>query len=198
MTGLPALIAYLVVETLRNPREAAGRLIALDPPNEARWIGLVLVSVLALIVTRIGLPLIPSEGRPAYIVLLSDPVLGVPMQIMSQLMIAGAVAAVGRVFGGRGSFADTLLLVVWLEFLMVLAQAAQVIVLLTLPPLGLLVGYAALGLFLWLLVQFTAAVHDFTHPGKVALGMIVSFVAIVVILSLVLFMLGITPTIEKG
>ena len=60
-----------------------------------------------------------------------------------------------------GGFADALLLVVWLEFLLTLAQAAQMLVMFVSPPLATIIAFAALGMFLWLLAQFTAALHGF-------------------------------------
>lgn len=198
MTGLPALIVHLAVQSVRAPRDAARWLIALDPPNEARWIGLLLVSVLALIETSLGLLLIPMEGRPAGFAVLADPVMGVPAQVVSLLVLAGAIAGVGRLFGGIGTFADALLLVVWLEFLLVVAQAVQILLFVLVPPLGLLIAYAALAMFVWLLVHFVAALHGFTSLAKVTLGMVLSFFAIVTVLALILGVLGIAPPVEKG
>lgn len=198
MTGLPAFIADLVMETLRSPRDAARRLIALDPPMEARWIGLLLVSVLALLETRIGGLILPLDDQPPVFALAADPVLGVPFQVMSQLAIAASIAWIGRIFGGTGGFADALLLIVWLEFMLVLAQAVQLAALILVPPVGLLIAFVAIGLLIWLLIQFAAALHGFTNLVYVAAGMVVSFLVIITVLSMVLIILGVTPPVEKG
>ena len=198
MTDLPALIAYLTAETLRNPRDAAGRLIALDPPMEARWIGLLLVAVLALLETRLGMLIVPLQGQQPLFALAADPVLGVPFQVFSALLIAGSIAGIGRIFGGTGRFADALLLTIWLEFIVILAQAVQLVALALFVPAGLLLGFAAIGLLIWLLVQFTAALHGFTNLVLVGLGMVLSFLAIITILSFLLIMFGFTPPTEKG
>lgn len=198
MTGLPALVTDLVMETLRSPREAARRIIALDPPMEARWIGLLLVSVLALLETRLGGLVLPLDDQPPIFALAADPVLGVPFQVLSQLVIAIAIAGIGRIFGGTGSFADALLLIVWLEFMLVLAQAVQLVALVLVPPVGMLIAFVAIGLLIWLLVQFTAALHGFTNLALVVLGMVVSFLVIITILSMVLIMFGVAPPVEKG
>ncbi len=198
MTQLNALTVYLTAETLRNPQEAARQLIALDPPMEARWIGLLLVSVLALLETRLGMQIVPLDGQPPLFALASDPVLGVPFQVFSALLIAGSIAVIGRIFGGTGQFADALLLTIWLEFIVILAQAVQLVALALLPPVGLLFGIAAIGLLIWLLVQFTAALHGFTNLVRVGLGMVVSFLAIITILSFLMMLLGFTPPMEKG
>ena len=56
---------------------------------------------------------------------------------------------------------------------------------------------AALGIFVWLLVQFTAALHGFRNPLKVLFGMIASFLFIVMILTVILTSLGIVATVPK-
>lgn len=197
MTAIGPLIVDLVAHTLRHPREAARRLIGFDLPMEARWLGLLLVAVVALLETRIALLFMPADQQAAVFSILADPWLGVAFQILSLVIIAGAMAYVGRVFGGQGSFADALLLVAWLEFLLTLAQAVQMLVMFVAPPLATLIAFAALGMFLWLLAQFTAALHGFRDLAKVFVGMVASFFVIVVVLAVLLSMLGVLPPIEK-
>lgn len=198
MTDARTFLVELVTETLRSPQTAARRLIALDPSMEARWTGLFLVAVLALLETRLALLIMPGVGAGPAFPWVGDPWIGIPVQIVSLLIIAAAMAWVGRGFGGTGNFPDALLLVAWLEFLLTLAQAIQIVALLVVPPLGALIAIAALVLFLWLLVQFTAALHGFTDLLKVFIGMVVSFIVIVTLLAILLTMLGIVPPLTKG
>ncbi len=60
MTGLPALVADLARQTMRDPRGGVRRLLAMDLPMEARWIALLLVTVLAVLVTRLSLVFLPK------------------------------------------------------------------------------------------------------------------------------------------
>jgi hypothetical protein len=195
MTGWPALVADLGAQTLRDPRAAVRRLIGFDPPVEARWLGLLLVTVLAVFVTRLSTLALPAGAEPDFVALVADPILGVPAQALSILLVAGAITAIGRVFGGQGRFADALLVVVWVQFLMALAQVAEFVVMLALPPLGAPVAIAALGLFLWVLAQAIAEIHGFQNLFKVFLGMVGGFVLVVTALAVILSALGILPAV---
>ena len=166
MTGWVDIIGDLAVETIRAPRAAARRIIALDLPTEARWTGLLLVAVLALLETRLAVVMMPGYDAGPIFGVVANPWYGIPVQVLSLLLIAGCMAVVGRIFGGTGNFLDALVLVIWLEFLLTLAQALQLLALLIFPPLGALIAFAALGLFLWLLAQFTAALHGFKDLAR--------------------------------
>ncbi|SPH17936.1 hypothetical protein DEA8626_01465 [Defluviimonas aquaemixtae] len=194
--GLSPLFADLVRQTIRNPQGAARRLIALDPPMEARWIGLFLVTILALLITRVAILTMPTGTEPQFFAMLAHPWLGIPLQAGSMVVMAAGIAGGGRIFGGTGRFADALLLVVWLQVMLTLLQAVQFFALLILPPLGALIAFAAIGVFLWFLVHFTAALHDFTNLPLVFFGLLVGFVTLVVALAVLLMLLGVSPPVE--
>ena len=62
--------------------------------------------------------------------------------------------------------------------LLLLVQAAQLVLSLILPGVAGILGLASIVLFLWLTVQFTKALHGFRSSAKVALGLIgTAFVA---------------------
>jgi len=195
MTGWPALVADLALQTLRDPRGAVRRVIALDPPMEARWLALLLVTVLAVLVTRASLLAMPVAGEPGFIALVADPLVGVPAQAVSLVVAAAAIAGIGRLFGGRGTFADAILVVAWVEFLMTLAQAAELVVMFLVPPLGMLLVLAVLALFLWIVVNAVAELHGFRSLLKVSLGLALGFVVVVVFLATLLAALGILPAV---
>lgn len=182
----------LLLRTLRDPQEAARRLLALDIPGEARWIAVLLVAVLAVISLDLALWMVP-EAEPSIFSLLANPWLGLPLQVISILILAVVMAGAGRPLGGKGTYADALTLVTWIEFVMVVAQAVQIAAMLVLPPLSLLVSITSLVLFVWLMVHFTAALHGLTNLGQVVLALIVGFVVVVVLAAVVLAVLGISP-----
>lgn len=195
MNGVAPLIATLLPETFRDPQSAARRIIALGLPMEARWLGLALVVVLAVIETQIALLLIPGSGQPEFLAVLSDPLVGVPAQALALFLVALVIDRIGAVFGGRGRFADALLLVVWIEFVMTLAQAAQLLAMLVLPPVGALLAIAVMIGFIWILAQFIAALHGFENLFKVILGMVVGFAIVVTILATLFASLGLMPPV---
>lgn len=182
----------LLLRTLRDPQGVARGLIAADIPAEARWIAIALVAVLTVVSLDLALWLVPA-GEPSVFSMLSNPWLGLPVQVISILLVAGVMTGAGRPFGGRGSYADALTLTAWIEFIMVVAQAVQIVTMLILPPVSLIISVGSLVLFVWLMVHFTAALHDLSNLGQVFLAVIVGFVLVVVLVALVLGLLGITP-----
>lgn len=191
MTGWPALLADLGRETLAAPRAGTRRLLAMDVPMEARWLGLFLVTVLAVLVTGVSLLLLPPGAEPGFLAILADPFVGVPAQALSLVVAAAAVAWIGGAFGGRGGFADALLVIVWIEFLMTAAQVAELGVMLVVPPLGAILAFVVLAWFLWVIVNAIAELHGFRNLVLVSLGLVGGFVAVVVTLAFLLSALGI-------
>jgi hypothetical protein len=204
VNGLQAFIWSLMVETLRAPQSAARRLMAMNLPMEARWLGLVLVAVLALLVSRASVPFIGTEdigpvmskARDMSRALATHPWIGVPVQVVSLLAVAVAMQVIGRLFGGTGRFADALLLFVWLEFMMALLQGLQLLAVLAIPVLGALIGLVSYGLFLWLMTQFITALHGFSSPVRVLVGMVASFFVIILIASVLMLLFGIVIPVQ--
>lgn len=195
MTGFPASVTDLAWQTMREPRAGIRRLLALDPPMEARWIGLLLVTVLAVFVTRLSLLLLPPTGDPGFLALVADPVVGLPAQGLSLVIAAAAIAGIGQRLGGRGRFADALLVVTWLEFLMTLAQMCELVVMLLVPPLGAVLVLAVLAWFLWVVVNAVAELHGFRNLFLVFLGLVLGFVAVVFAIATLLALLGLLPAV---
>lgn len=182
----------MLLRTLRDPQGVARGLIAAGIPAEARWIAVALVAVLAVISLDLALWIVP-ESEPTVFSLLSNPWLGLPLQVVSILLIAAVMTGAGRPLGGRGRYADALTLTAWIEFVMVVAQAAQIVSMVILPPLSLLISVGSLVLFVWLVVHFTAALHGLANLGQVLLAVIVGFVLVIMLVALMLGLLGITP-----
>jgi hypothetical protein len=191
VTGLPAFVTDLGRETLRAPRAGVRRLLEMDLPMEARWLGLLLVTVLSVFVTGLSLLLLPPGSEPGILALLADPYVGVPSQALSLVVAAAAIAGIGHLFGGKGGFADALLVIVWIEFLMTVAQVAELAVMLLVPPVGAVLAFAVLAWFLWVIVNAIAELHGFSNLVLVALGLVGGFVVVVIALALLLSGLGI-------
>lgn len=189
-------IAILLQRTFRDPQAAARMLIDAGIGAEARWTAVALVSVLALIGLNLAL-WIGSATGPTVFSAMAELWPGLAVQVLSILLLAGVMVLAGRIQGGRGRFADALLLVTWIEFIMVLSQAVQIVVMLVLPGLSLMVSLASLVLFVWLMTHFTAALHRLPSLGRVLMALLGGFVGIVVLAAVVMGALGIVPA-EMG
>ena len=55
----------------------------------------------------------------------------------------------------------------WIEGVLVLLQAVQMVLLLLAPPLAEALGLIGIALFLWLLTNFVAELHGFRSAAKV-------------------------------
>ena len=114
------------------------------------------------------------------------------------LMLALALYWMGRFRGGRGSFADSLSVLVWFQIIMLFVQIAQILVLIVLPPLADVALLAGMVLFFWLLTNFIAELHGFsslwlTFAGLLA-GLAALFVALAIILVLIIALtVGVPP-----
>lgn len=190
-------VKELLIETFRAPKDLARRLIAMNLPMQARLIALgavvaasaalgTLAEILFAFITKIDLG---AVGSP------------LPMAVVQGVLIlygAFAMVLVGGVFGGRGRYADALLLMVWIEFVLMVAQIAQVLIMVFFPLTSVVVSLAVVGLLFWLLVQFTAALHGFTEMVPVAFGVIATFFVSALIAGVLLVSLGIVPVPVAG
>ena len=113
------------------------------------------------------------------------------------LMVLGAFLMwrVGRMFGGKGSFAHSLALVAWLEVVLILLQLAEMLVLLVLPMLAVPVGLASLFAFFYLLTHFTAALNGFVSMTKTFFGILGTAIAVLLLSSLVLMFILPVPNV---
>lgn len=184
----PSLLR-LVRMTLRSPQDASAALIAANPPLQARWLALMLVVVLSVLLGKVSMLMVggSSMGLPSNIIV------STVLQGGILLLTVALVHRIGRAFGGVGEADDTLLLMIWLQFLMVLLQAVQIVLLVILPPFAGLLGIAGFVLFLWLLSHFVMHVHGFQSLARVFGMIMATFFAVGFALSFLMILLGIAP-----
>lgn len=176
--------------TLTNPREGALRVKALDLPRGVLWQGFALVVVVSVLLTEVGALASPAS-RGMFELLRLGPFYAGAVQAFFLFVMVHAAHRIGVAFGGRGSFDDSLKLVVWLQAMLVALQAVQLVAFLLVPVLAALLGIAALAWFFWVLTHFVAVLHGFENRSKVLFGILAAFVLLVFGLSLLLTMLGV-------
>ncbi|MCG6110798.1 MAG: YIP1 family protein [Paracoccus sp.] len=188
----------LARQTLRNPEQAARWLIGQGWPMQVRWMALVLAVSLSGVLAFVSTLLFPiPEGQATILPIAGQPLVLAGMQLVAIVLGAGLMAGVRRMFGGHGRFEDALLLAVWIEAMLLIVQAAQIVVSLILPPLAGILGILAIALFLWLTVQFTKALHGFTSGPKVLLVMFGTLMAMGFVLSFFMAALGLMPEMPQ-
>ena len=189
----------LIGLSFRDPNAAAHALMGQGWPIQARWMALLPAVSLSALLASLAAVLFstPAPDGTQVVILSHQPMVLALMQFGAIVMAAGLMSSVGRMFGGHGRFEDALLLTVWIEVLLLVVQAAQLVVSLVLPGVAGMLGLAALVLFLWLTVQFTKALHGFRSSAKVALGLIGTAFVAGFVLSLIAAALGILPEMPQ-
>lgn len=189
----------LVGLSFRDPHGAAHVLMGQNWPVQARWMALLAaVSLSALLAWLAGAMFSPPAEDGAQAVMLArQPMVMAVVQMGAIVLAAGLMSGVGRMFGGHGRFEDALLLTVWIEVLLLLVQAAQIVLSLVLPSAAAMLGILAMALFLWLTVQFTRALHGFRSSLKVLLGLIGTVIAAGFLLSILAAAFGIMPEMPQ-
>lgn len=187
-----AFLRTLMLGSLRDPRGAARAIMALDLTMAARWMAFGAVICLSAALGTAAELLFAFVTK----VDLGSPTPPFPMALMQAALIlygAWAMTFFGRWMGGEGSFADALILVVWLEFMLIVGQCLQLLIMVFFPLVSVLGTIALICLLFWLLIQFTAALHGFTNMAKVGALVIVIFLGSGILAGTLLMSLGLVP-----
>ena len=180
-------------QTLRAPRSAAERILALNLPRNWLWMALVLMGVLNGIVYSLFLQIGPAPDPDQMQMI--PPVLKSPMAFT--LFLVGALAItvmtltwVGRAMGGKAQVSQILALIGWLQVLRLIVQVALVVLMLALPLAGMLFVIVASVWGLVILVVFVDRAHEFGNSFKAAGAIILGFLAMLIGLSVFLSVVG--------
>lgn len=177
----------MIRDTLSNPREGARRIMAIDLSMQERWLALLLMAVVLSLLTQFYLAMAPAD-TPAYLVeMMSSPLRVALFQTVWLFSGALAVYRFGKAWGGTGALADAVSLIAWLQFIMIVAQLATVVIELILPPVAPLVELAVIGVYFWLLTHFVSELHGFRSLGATFLGILLGMVALLFVMAFVLY-----------
>ncbi|MBD9528252.1 MULTISPECIES: YIP1 family protein [Paracoccus] len=186
----------LVVLTLRTPERAVRLLRDLDFGMAERWMIALLAACLSSLLAGIARQMFPPIASDPLSAILSVPLTLAGLQFAAMVLSAVAVTVIGRAFGGKGEFADALVLVAWVELILVGLQAVQLVLMLLVPPTATLMSLVAFGLSIYLTIALTKALHGFTSTPKVALGFIGGVFLVATILSILAAAFGILPEVS--
>jgi Yip1 domain len=183
----------LVIDTLLRPRLAARQVLAAGLPQIALLQGAVMVTCLGVVLGYIALQMSPDAIDVVSAAVLGNPFLGALAQLAVMAVIVVLTVRIGRLFGGSGGIWGALALVVWLNMMMVLIQAGQLVALAILPPLAALLAVATIFWALWAYANFVAELHGFQNPFIVLGAVILTAIVLFFGTAMLLAILGITP-----
>lgn len=141
----------LALETIQSPRTAAQKILSLHFSRDILWSGLILVACINSIIYSFSLFLGDTSALPA---LFRNPVMFFALVTGVLILTVHAFYWTGLALGGQGDLGDLLALVVWLQGLRAIAQAALFLLMFISPVIGQLfsLGIGILGL--WITVNF--------------------------------------------
>lgn len=178
MATLAETLFSLGRQTLEDPRRGIRAVLDLGVPIPARTAALVLVAVASAIFMHLGTLLLPPSTDPIASFLTGSPIRSAILQWVILLLSVVMIYRVGRARGGTGSFADAMLIVVWLQVIMLAVQAVQLVALVLVPPLAGIINILGLVLFFWLMTSFIAELHSFTSRSAVFIGIVLTAFAV--------------------
>ncbi len=177
----------LAVLSVRNPAEAARRVIALDLSRDTLWIAIALVSVLNTLVFSLSNMALPVPLPPV----MTAPAIYFLMSAGSLVLAIIALFWTGRALGGQGSMTDVMSVVVWLQVLRLIVQAFSFVLIIVAPGVSALFVMIAGLIGLWIMLHFVNEAHRFGSLWRAFGVLIAAFLAIVMGLSLVLSLIGV-------
>lgn len=175
------MIGYVttsVWDTVTVPRQMARRIMALRLPLGTAMTALVLTAILGALLSAATWALLgaPEDNSAPMAEVFGRPFLLAGLQIAVQAAAAWLAWAVGRFFGGTGGLDQSVALLAWVEWVMVVVQVAQLGLFLILPGLAEATSPLTVILFFWLLSSFIAELHGFPMLWKVLCGIVLTAV----------------------
>lgn len=181
--------------SFRDPAAAYRHLRALNLRPEASWIALAVSVLLSTLLAALSAAAQPEMMMPVLREMIAQPISFAMLQMAGLAIGTWLLTAFGRAAGGRGSFADLLLAMAWIELLFLASQAVQTVLQLVSPLLAGLFGLVATVIVVWISVQMIRTAHGFANAILVFFGIIATLIATVFLLSIVAAALGIVPEI---
>lgn len=185
----------LVVLTIRNPGVAVGILRSFQLSSSDRWAVMLLAASLSSLLAGLARMMFPVPEGEGLAILFATPFTLAAIQFGAMVLSALAVTVIGRAFGGEGTLPDALLLVGWVELILVGFQAAQLVLMVLIPPTAAMMSVLAFALSIYLTISLTKALHGFTSTVKVVVVFIGSVLMLGMILSIIAGSLGILPEV---
>ncbi len=178
----------MILLSVKDPAEAARRLIAMQFSREVLWTGLALAAVVNTLLFSLSGLLMPG---PAMVMpLFQSPFFYLGMVSVGLVLTVAALYWAGRILGGRGALSDVLVVVLWLQLLRVLVQVVTLVLSLTIPMLAMLLVLAATVLGIYILLHFVDQAHRLNSLPRAGGVLILSFVLMAVALSVLLTLFG--------
>ena len=180
------------VDTIRDPREGARKVMAREMERRQRWETLLLIAVLSAVFAFISISLSTNiaDAQLDDVARMNPFVLGLS-QIFVLVVMVFAIHLIGGFAGGEGSLDDAILLVAWLQFVLICLQVLQIIAAVVMPFVAVVIGLVGLFVVFRLLTVFVAELHGFRSTVSVFIAVLVVMIVLATVISFVFSAFGI-------
>ena len=172
-------LIHLARLSLRDPKYGAVKVLNNQVPLQATIELGALVVILGSILSSLFYQLTPASEEAEQLNLFRYPLIFTAIQGSVLCVIVLATYLIGQMVGGKGELKETLILMVWLQFIMLLYQLVQFFASMILPVLDGLLTIISIVLFFWLFANFVTVLHGFKSAFKVLIGTMMSMAAII-------------------
>ncbi|MFD3189175.1 YIP1 family protein [Sedimentitalea sp. HM32M-2] len=178
----------LTVLSVKDPASGARAVLRWPIRREGLWVALALIAVLNALLFSLSNLLVPGPSP-------LPGLFGVPL-VYCGLVVGGLILTiytlfwVGRALGGSGSLEDVMRVILWLQALRLLVQAAALLLILTVPVLSALLVFGASLYGIFMLLHFVNQAHGLKSIGRSAMVLIGAMLAMVLALTLLISLFG--------
>lgn len=170
-------LSHAFGQTLATPQDGLRHVLGWRLDRGSLWISAVVVVIISVLLNGVLVAIKPD--------LLEGPQLVPTSPFIQALVIWGGLVLtvygthyIGKMFGGAGSFDDSMNAVIWLQAVLLVFQVGQLILVAVSDGTGALASFALFAYTIWLFVNFVAAIHGFKSLWMVFAGFIGSSIGV--------------------
>ncbi|KEP71769.1 hypothetical protein FGG78_06725 [Thioclava sp. BHET1] len=179
----------MLARSFSDPQSVARDILALNLPMGARFLAMMIVVILTALLGTLA-QIVFTQITKVDMGEITSPIAVVGLQAALILYGAAVLSFIGQRFGGTGRFSDAVVLISWIEFVLMIGQMIQVLLMVFFPISATIMSVLLIGLLFFLLVQFTMVLHGFENPFAVAVGVLLGFIGSAVVAGLILVSTG--------
>jgi hypothetical protein len=185
----PAFLLRMVRKTIVAPRAGAAAVLDMGFSASVGWLALMLMAIGSTLLTHISFAMMSQEAQDFWGAAMGSPMRTAMLQWVVLLISVHAIHKIGRWRGGVGSLNNAVILVAWLQFILLCVQVLELVIEPLVPAAAAMLGVFGLVLFLWLLTNFIAELHEFRSLGMVFFGIVLTLFAMSFVLAFVFSLL---------
>lgn len=186
-------LTSVLVASFVSPRRAA-RMVLQQNFSNADIFGLAALVAIALTLANWTLgQFAPSDGDPVGEFIKSQPLLAAFLQLIGIPLGASISLGISRLFGGKGSFRNTMVVLIWLNAAMACVQVAFLVLLPLVAPIVAPLGLIALAWALFAHASGLVEIHGFSNVYVVIAIIVALGIVFVLALTALAIALGLVP-----